>query len=180
MKTANILLDNTFTVKVADFGISRLTNPEKSHVSTAVQGTPGYLDPEYFHSYHLTEKSDVYSFGVVLLELITSQKALDYKREAEYHSLAAYAMPYIRKGKVFLEKIVDPQLKEPADKFKETLQAIHCVAELAVACLADKRKDRPSMRAVVEDLYSIKGFNKRSGAVGAGPSLAIWLNIAVT
>lgn len=158
VKSANILLDNTFTVKVADFGISRLTNPEKTHVSTAVQGTPGYLDPEYFASYHLTDKSDVYSFGVVLLELITSRKPLDQKREDDHH-LSAYAKPFIKEGK--LDMIIDPQLKEPADQYKETLPIIQCVAELALDCLADKRKDRPTMKDVVEDLHHIKGFNRR-------------------
>jgi serine/threonine protein kinase len=166
VKTANILLDNTFTVKVADFGISRLVNPGKSHVSTAVQGTPGYLDPEYFHSYHLTDKSDVFSFGVVLLELLTSQKPLDYKRELESHSLAAFSIPYIKNGK--LDQILDPQLKDvPAADFQLMFPAMQSVAELAANCLANKRKDRPTMKDVVEDLYSIKAFGKRQAAAAA-------------
>ncbi|KAG0617494.1 hypothetical protein M758_5G193500 [Ceratodon purpureus] len=159
VKSGNILLDNTFSVKVADFGISRLTNPDKTHVSTAVQGTPGYLDPEYFHSYHLTDKSDVYSFGVVLLELITSQKPLDYSR-GEEHSLAAYALPFIREGN--LEEIIDPQLKESMEEFQEDLPIIHRVAQVAVDCLAEKRKDRPTMRAVAENIRYIKGLVSRN------------------
>ena len=158
VKSANILLSNTFSVKVADFGISRLTNPEKTHVSTAVQGTPGYLDPEYFHSYHLTDKSDVYSFGVVLLELITSQKPLDYSRGDE-HSLAAYAVPIIKEGN--LDMIVDPQLKEPRQEFEQSMPLIQCVAEVALECLAEKRKDRPTMRTVADDLQSVKSFSRR-------------------
>lgn len=158
VKSANILLSNTFSVKVADFGISRLTNPEKTHVSTAVQGTPGYLDPEYFHSYHLTDKSDVYSFGVVLLELITSQKPLDYQR-GEEHSLAAYAIPMIKQGN--LHVIVDPQLKEQHDEFAQSMPIIQLVAEVALDCLADKRKDRPTMRTVADDLQSIKSYARR-------------------
>lgn len=152
VKSGNILLDNTFSVKVADFGISRLTNPEKTHVSTAVQGTPGYLDPEYFHSYHLTDKSDVYSFGVVLLELITSQKPLDYTRGDE-HSLAAYALPIIREGN--LDLIVDPQLKESMEEFQESIPTIQRVAQVAINCLADKRKDRPTMKTVAAALQDI-------------------------
>ncbi|GJZ97550.1 leucine-rich repeat transmembrane protein kinase protein [Tanacetum coccineum] len=69
VKCSNILLNETFRAKVADFGLSRAFISEgDTHVSTAVAGTPGYLDPE------LTEKSDVYSFGVVLLELITGRQ----------------------------------------------------------------------------------------------------------
>lgn len=159
VKSANILLSNTFSVKVADFGISRLTSPEKTHVSTAVQGTPGYLDPEYFHSYHLTDKSDVYSFGVVLMELITSQKPLDYHRGDE-HSLAAYAIPIIKEGNI--DMIIDPQLKEPRDEYEKSLPIIQCVAEVAMDCLAEKRKDRPTMRMVADDLQSIKSFARRN------------------
>ncbi|KAE8077275.1 hypothetical protein FH972_015850 [Carpinus fangiana] len=70
VKTNNILLDNNFCIKVADFGLSRLFPNDVSHVSTAPQGTPGYVDLEYHQCYQLTTKSDVYSFGIVLIELI--------------------------------------------------------------------------------------------------------------
>ncbi|KAF8007154.1 hypothetical protein BT93_K1222 [Corymbia citriodora subsp. variegata] len=90
IKSTNILLDEKYWAKVVDFGTSKSVSLDQTHVTTLVQGTFGYLDPEYFQSSQFTDKSDVYSFGVVLVELLTGQKPISSLREQEGRSLATY------------------------------------------------------------------------------------------
>ncbi|KAI6677087.1 hypothetical protein NL676_037883 [Syzygium grande] len=151
VKTNNILLDNNFRVKVADFGLSRLFPNDVSHVSTAPQGTPGYVDPEYHQCYQLTEKSDVYSFGVVLVELISSMPAVDISRDRHEINLANLATSKIR-NRAFHE-LVDPNLGFESDP--EINRMIMAVAELAFRCLQQDKDMRPSMGTVLEELKAI-------------------------
>ncbi|KAL3731427.1 hypothetical protein ACJRO7_028324 [Eucalyptus globulus] len=151
VKTNNILLDNNFCVKVADFGLSRLFPNNVSHVSTAPQGTPGYVDPEYHQYYQLTEKSDVYSFGVVLVELISSMPAVDISRDRHEINLANLATSKIRNHE--FRQLIDPNLGFESDP--EINRMITAVAELAFRCLQQEKDMRPSMETVLEELKAI-------------------------
>ncbi|KAF0905017.1 hypothetical protein E2562_000828 [Oryza meyeriana var. granulata] len=152
VKTNNILLDNSFHVKVADFGLSRLFPLDVTHVSTVPQGTPGYVDPVYHQCYKLTDKSDVYSFGVVLVELISSKPAVDMSRSHSDINLASMALNRIQNHEV--DQLVDPELGYETDS--ETKRMIDMVAELAFQCLQLDRDNRPQIKEVVEVLHCIK------------------------
>ncbi|KAK7352367.1 hypothetical protein VNO80_17787 [Phaseolus coccineus] len=154
IKSSNILLDYNFRSKVADFGLSRLAMTEISHISTAPQGTPGYVDPQYHQDFHLSDKSDVYSFGVVLVEIITGLKVVDFSRPHNEVNLASLAADRIGKG--LLNEIIDPFLEPEARSDAWTLSSIHKVAELAFRCLAFHRDMRPSMTEVACELEQLR------------------------
>ncbi|XP_022992817.1 LEAF RUST 10 DISEASE-RESISTANCE LOCUS RECEPTOR-LIKE PROTEIN KINASE-like 1.3 isoform X1 [Cucurbita maxima] len=158
VKTNNILLDSTCSVKVADFGLSRLFPTDVTHVSTAPQGTPGYVDPEYYQCYQLTTKSDVYSFGVVLIELISSLRAVDTDRKRQDINLSNMAVSKIQSQA--LNELIDPKLG--FDKNHEVMRATTSVAELAFRCLQQERDMRPSMEEVVGVLREIENDKSSS------------------
>ncbi|XP_045807567.1 LEAF RUST 10 DISEASE-RESISTANCE LOCUS RECEPTOR-LIKE PROTEIN KINASE-like 1.1 isoform X2 [Trifolium pratense] len=157
VKTNNILLDNTFCIKVADFGLSKLFPNDVTHVSTAPQGTPGYMDPEYHQCYRLTSKSDVYSFGVVLVELISSMPAVDMTRDKDEINLANLAVRKIQKSAI--HELVDPSLGFESDN--DVKKKIVSIAELAFQCLQRDKELRPSMDEVLEVIRRIDSGSGR-------------------
>ncbi|XP_027770090.1 LEAF RUST 10 DISEASE-RESISTANCE LOCUS RECEPTOR-LIKE PROTEIN KINASE-like 1.4 isoform X3 [Solanum pennellii] len=158
VKTNNILLDNDFHVKVADFGLSRLFPTNVTHVSTAPQGTPGYVDPEYYQCYQLTEKSDVYSFGVVLVELISSLEAVDTNRHRHDINLSNMAVNKIQGHSI--HELVDPTLGFSTNSSVRRMTTL--VAELAFRCLQQERDLRPSMQEVLETLRGIQNGESKA------------------
>lgn len=167
VKTCNILLDNYFSVKVADFGLSRLFPNDVTHVSTAPQGTPGYVDPEYHQCYQLTNKSDVYSFGVVLIELISSMPAVDLTRHRHEINLANLALDRIQR--CAFDELIDLSLGYKTDA--EVARTTTSVAELAFRCLQVDGEMRPSMFEVLDflkDLQAGGASNIKATALGDG------------
>ncbi|KAL6013059.1 hypothetical protein ACLOJK_003549 [Asimina triloba] len=147
VKSANILLDENYTAKVADFGASRLVPMDKAHLTTLVLGTSGYLDPEYLLTSQLTEKSDVYSFGVVLVELLTGKKPVFFDRfEKAERNLSIYFILAMEENRLL--EILDAQLVVDG----AIMVQLTAVAEIAKRCLSVKGDERPAMKEVAAEL----------------------------
>ncbi|XP_022989771.1 putative wall-associated receptor kinase-like 16 [Cucurbita maxima] len=149
IKTTNILLDNNYTAKVSDFGASKLVPKDQTQLTTLVQGTLGYLDPEYLLTSELTEKSDVYSFGIVVLELITGKKAVRFDGPEEDRNLAMYVLCAIKEDR--LEEVVEKGMVSEAN-----MEQIKEVAKVARECVRIKGEERPSMKEVAMELEGLR------------------------
>ncbi|CAL5412848.1 unnamed protein product [Camellia sinensis] len=149
MKSTNILLDEKYKAKVSDFGTSTSIDVDNTHLTTRVQGTFGYLDPEYFQSSQFTDKSDVYSFGVVIVELLTGQKPISSTRTQESRSLVSYFMQSIEEN--HLLEILDPRILKEGRR-----EEMIAVAHLARRCLNLNGKKRPTMKDVAVELEGIR------------------------
>ncbi|KAL8096277.1 hypothetical protein AgCh_037294 [Apium graveolens] len=151
IKSTNILLDDKYRAKVADFGTSRSFSIDQTHqTTTRVQGTFGYFDPEYFQSSQFTDKSDVYSFGVVLVELLTGQKPiLDARLDDEARGLATFFLLAMEENRLL--DIIDSRIINEGKK-----EEMIAFADIAYRCLNLNGRKRPTMRQVVAELESIR------------------------
>ncbi|KAL8136935.1 hypothetical protein V2J09_002936 [Rumex salicifolius] len=149
IKSSNILLDEKYRAKVSDFGSSKTIAMDQTHLTTLVQGTMGYLDPEYFQSYQFTEKSDVYSFGVVILELLTSKKPIYREGHVvEQKNLVTEFLFLTQDSR--LSNILDPKIVGEAKE-----DELNSVVELAKHCVSWSGKLRPTMKEVAMTLEMI-------------------------
>ncbi|KAH6836012.1 hypothetical protein C2S53_002174 [Perilla frutescens var. hirtella] len=150
VKSSNILLDHDFTVKVSDFGASRLFPLDHAELTTLVQGTFGYLDLSYMQTSQLTEKSDVYSFGVVLVELLTGRKVVCNDRSEEERSLANYFLYVVEREELLIQILEDNVVRE-GDK-----DVVMRAALLAKKCLNVRGDEKPYMKEVEIELEALR------------------------
>ncbi|KAG5551720.1 hypothetical protein RHGRI_009959 [Rhododendron griersonianum] len=154
IKTANILIDKNFRAKVANFGLTKLTEVGGSSLPTRLVGTFGYVPPEYAQYGNVSPKIDVYAFGVVLYELISAKEAIVNAGGSMLESKGLVALfedvlnqPNPREK---LCKLVDPRL---GDSYP--IDSVRKLAQLAKACTQENPLLRPSMRSAVVALMTL-------------------------
>ncbi|CAN4107724.1 unnamed protein product [Withania somnifera] len=145
IKSSNILLDENFVAKVADFGLAHASKDGSicfEPVNTDSKGTPGYMDPEYVITQELTEKSDVYSYGVVLLELVTARRAIQDNK-----NLIEWAEIFLTSESRITE-LVDPNIGDSYD-----FDQLQTLLALVRWCTQREGWARPSIKQVLRLLY---------------------------
>ncbi|KAJ0946763.1 putative protein kinase RLK-Pelle-LysM family [Helianthus annuus] len=159
IKSPNILIDEDFRAKVADFGLTKLTEVGSGSLQTRLVGTFGYMPPEYAQYGEVSPKVDVYAFGVVLFELVSAKEAIVKTNEFGNESKGLVGLfdevLSLSDPSEGLRKLVDPRLG--ADY---PLDSVRKVALLARACTHDNAQLRPSMRSIVVALMTLSSLTE--------------------
>ncbi|XP_010521401.1 PREDICTED: probable LRR receptor-like serine/threonine-protein kinase At5g63710 [Tarenaya hassleriana] len=155
LKAANILLDDNFEPVLGDFGLAKLVDTSKTHVTTQIRGTMGHIAPEYLCTGKSSEKTDVFGYGITLLELVTGQRAIDFSRleEEENVLLLDHIKKLLREERI--RDIVDGNLTSYEQKEVET------IVQVALLCTQSSPEERPTMSEVVKMLQGIGGLAER-------------------
>ncbi|KAI3696321.1 hypothetical protein L1987_79333 [Smallanthus sonchifolius] len=151
VKPSNVLLDDDWNAYLSDFGLSRLLEGFKTHVTTGVAGTFGYVAPEYALACRVSDRADVYSYGVMLLELVSDKRALDpsFSAEQNGYTIVSWVEMLRREGRM-TEAFAAEMWEVGAEKVLPDL------LQLGLNCTAETASERPSMRHVVRKLKEIQ------------------------
>ncbi|KAJ9158696.1 hypothetical protein P3X46_024257 [Hevea brasiliensis] len=149
IKPQNILLDDSFTARISDFGLAKLLMSDQTRTHTGIRGTRGYVAPEWFRNMPITAKVDVYSYGVMLLEIICCRRGLEMENENEEEViLADWAYD------CYKEKILD-KLVEDDEEARNDIKRVEKLVMVAIWCIQEDPSLRPSMRTVTQMLEGV-------------------------
>ncbi|GLT59523.1 hypothetical protein SLA2020_323360 [Shorea laevis] len=146
IKPQNILLDDSLTARISDFGLAKLLKTDQTRTVTAIRGTKGYVAPEWFKSMPVTVKVDVYSFGILLLELICCRKKFDQDAKDENQMiLADWTYDCYEEARLYL-------LVQEDEEAIQDIKRVEKFVMIAIWCIQDDPPLRPSMKIVSQML----------------------------
>ncbi|PUZ47131.1 hypothetical protein GQ55_7G138800 [Panicum hallii var. hallii] len=151
VKPENILLDELFIPKIADFGMAKFLQRDFSRALTTMRGTIGYLAPEWISGVAITPKVDVYSYGMLLLEIISGRRNSHGEHTATGDDYTYFPVQVARKLLVGdVASMVDHKLHGDVN-----LKEVERAFKVACWCIQDKEVDRPMMGEVVKILEGL-------------------------
>ncbi|XP_031116740.1 LRR receptor-like serine/threonine-protein kinase EFR [Ipomoea triloba] len=153
LKPTNVLIDEDMVGHVSDFGIAKLLGDDESVAYTITMATIGYIAPEYGSSGMVSTKCDIYSYGIMLMEVFTKRKPNDemFTGDLSLRSWVSNSLSHT------LEEIVDPTLMRLEElKFRQKLQCISSILELALSCTTESPEERMDVQTVMAKLNKIK------------------------
>ena len=144
IKPQNILLDDSFTARISDFGLAKLLKTDQTRTTTGIRGTKGYVAPEWFRHMPVTVKVDVYSFGILLLELICCRKSFEAEaKDEDQMILADWAYDCYKDKKLDL-------LVENDEEAIDDMKRVEKYVMIAIWCIQEDPSLRPTMKKVVQ------------------------------
>ncbi|KAK1401907.1 Cysteine-rich RLK (RECEPTOR-like protein kinase) 42 [Heracleum sosnowskyi] len=146
IKSSNILLDDDYQPKIADFGLARLIGDDQSHLTTRFAGTLGYTAPEYAIHGHLSEKVDTYSFGIVVLEIVSGRRCSNLNIEPDTDSLLIHTWT------LYESDMHSDLIDETLDPEEYNINNVKKIIEIALMCTQSPTSVRPAMSEVVVSL----------------------------
>ncbi|KAJ8758969.1 hypothetical protein K2173_003207 [Erythroxylum novogranatense] len=152
IKASNILLDSRLRSKIADFGLARSFQEDKSHISTAIAGTLGYMAPEYLAHGQLTEKADVYSFGVLILEIVTGRQ--NNKSKSSDYTDSLVILTWKKFQARTIEELFDPNLMLHDHHNSNVKSDILRVLHVGLLCTQESPSLRPTMSKALQMLVT--------------------------